>query len=91
MARPDSPSKGRQVTAALVRCVDCKHGAMRDDSDAKRHASLSGMAKLGMVNCSVSTMRAMFTAWDHAHPCKQFARASDETIEARVRWFEGRE
>lgn len=71
----------------MARCIDCAHGALRDQSDQKRDQMLRGMSKLGMVNCSLSSMRACFTAATREHDCKTFAPAKPDVVAKRVEFF----
>lgn len=71
----------------MARCIDCAHGALRDQSDQKRDQMLRGMAKLGMVNCSLSMLRACFTAATREHECDRFLPAQADVVAKRVAFF----
>lgn len=70
----------------MTTCLTCTHAAMRDRRDAKRNEILAQMARLGLINCTKSPLRATFHAFGDS--CKRWQQADAKTIEARQRAVE---
>jgi hypothetical protein len=70
-----------------ARCVDCKHGALRDEDDRKRDETLREMARLGFINCTRSEFKARFLNPFTSRDCKRFEAADEATTAARIAFF----
>jgi hypothetical protein len=71
----------------MPKCVDCRHGALRDQHNQQRHETLRKMAGHGLVCCGRSFCRATFTVWDAEHACDLFEPTDAPTVKARAIFF----
>lgn len=65
-------------------CLTCTHSAGRDSADAERDRTLRAMADLGLINCTLSPMRASFRAFDSQ--CGAFKPLDARAAQARIEW-----
>ncbi len=67
-------------------CLTCAHAALRDQSDEPRDRVLRRMAAMGLLNCSLSNLRAGF--FPLMHVCPRYQPAAPDIAAARQAWAE---
>lgn len=72
-----------------MKCLGCRHGALRDPRNPQRDTTLRQMAKRGLVNCLKSQCRASFIPWSRDIKCDLFQPTDEPTRLARQKYFEG--